>query len=164
VTLQIKFFIVCFALCFSTGCDQGLEPEPPPQYGIAGTIYFRNWPPPDSVRELALAAFKVYPGGDVINEVFQGKARITFVSFVYGDSAASYALLFSPFPPGTYEYIAVGQRFGPNRFSPTDWRIAGVYYSPGDTSRPGTLFVPANQVVQGVNIDVDFRSPPPPPS
>ncbi len=161
MTLQSKFFVVCFALCFSAGCDQGLEPEPPPQYGIAGTIDFRNWPPSDSIRDLRLVAFKKFPTGDIVTEVLQGKARFTPSLAPYGAPAIPYSLILAPLQPGTFEYIVVAQQFGPNVFS--DWRPVGVYYNSGDTTKPGSLFVPANQVVQGVNINVDFRSPPAPP-
>lgn len=158
--LRVFYFIFCFAV-FS-GCDQGLAPEPPPQYGIAGNIYFKNWPPPDSVLDLRLVAFKNYPSGDIVSEVLQGKARFTSTLGPYGADTISYLLLLSPLPPGIYEYIAVAQQFGSNLFR--DWRPVGVYRNnTGDMTRPGSLFVPANQIVQGIDIKVDFRNPPQPP-
>lgn len=153
-----------FVVCLIFGCDQGLIPEPPPQYGISGTIYFRNWPPPDSVRDLAIAALKAYPQGNLFIEFIQQKAPfILFSNVPYGAVDTTYVLLFDPSPPGVYEFIAIAQRFGPERFNPDHWRVAGVYYKLGDTTRAGSVFVSANAIMQGIDLFVDFNNPPPPP-
>lgn len=154
-------FFSGFLLFFISSCDQGIVPEPPPAYGIAGTAYFSNWPPPDSIQDLRLVAFKSYPTGNVVNEVLQGNARFTNRLGPHGAAEISYTLLLSPLQPGTFEYIAVAQQYGPNLFA--DWRAVGVYYAAGDTTRPGTVFVPGNAIVQGVDIYIDFDNPPPPP-
>ena len=165
--------LICGAVVFiviATGvpaCDQGLEPEPPPQYGITGKIFFRNWPPPDSVGELAVAALKDYPQqnpiAEILNGIITGRAVYDFPQYSYGDSVGKYQLLISPLSPGSVAYVAVGRLIGSDFTNPSHWRIAGVYYAPGDTSRPGTVFVPGDQIVQGVDITVDFLNPPPQP-
>jgi len=159
------FFALSLALL---SCEQGLAPEPPPEYGIAGSIYFRNWPPPDSVRAFAIAALKNYPQQNLITEVLNGISNgtvvFTLLSVSYGDSVIQYKLPFSPVTPGTVQYIGVGRFVGSlaDISDPLFWRVAGVYHTPGDTTKAGSVFVPANQIVQ-VNIIVDFLNPPPQP-
>jgi hypothetical protein len=162
---------VLLLLFVLTSCEQGLAPESPPQqgtsdHGIAGTIYFQNWPPPDSVKNLAIVAFREYPQGDLLSEVLRQNPPFILISppdIPYGASDTAYILVFDSSPPGMYEYIAIGQRFGPELFNSNHWRVAGVYYSPGDTTQPGSVLVSENIIVQGIDIYVDFNNPPPPP-
>jgi len=142
-----------------TGCNQGVGPEPLPQYGISGVVKFRNWPPRDSVVDLRLVAFKNFSSQNIIAQLLAGEARFTDSLKPYGAASIHYTLLLSPLQPGNLSYIAVAQRFGASLFA--DWRAVGVFYRSGDTTHPGSVFVPANAVVPGINIDVDFSNPPP---
>ena len=151
--------------CIIPGCDEGLAPSSTAtvssSYGISGTIHFRNWPPADSVVDLRLAALKEHPSSNIVGDVQSGKARFTENSLPYGVDSASYTLLLSPLPPGTFSYIGVAQRFGSDIY--TDWRVVGIYYANGDTTAPGSVVVPVDSIVHGVNIYVDFHDLPPQP-
>jgi len=143
-------------------CDQGLSPESAathgPVYGISGTIFFKNWPPADSVLDLRVVSFKNSPSQDILDEVLQGRAGYTETLQPYGADSVHYTLVLSPIPPGAFAFTAVAQRFGPNVRA--DWKAVGEYYVNGDTSRPGTIIVPADSILPGIDIRVDFRNPP----
>lgn len=160
---KYRYLWAVVLVCVHLSCEQGLEPEPPPKYGISGTVHLTNWPSADSVIDLRVVAFKQYPSGDIIGDVLQGKAKFTPQTLgPYGAASIPYELILEPLPPGIFEYIAVAQQFGPNILR--DWRAVGIYEDTGDTSRvPLPLFVPANEILSGVDIWVDFRNPPPPP-
>ena len=150
------------SLLLSPACDQGLSPESAathgPAYGIAGTIYFKNWPPADSVLDLRTVSFKNFPSQDILDEVLQGRARYTETLQPYGADSVHYTLALSPIPPGQFAYTVVAQRYGPNVRA--DWKAVGEYYANGDTSRPGAVIVPADSILPGIDIRVDFLKPP----
>jgi len=126
-------------------------------------VFFRNWPPADSLFDLRVVAFKQYPSGDIISDVLQGKAKFTPKLQPYGAASIAYQLILEPLPPGRFEYIAVAQQFGPNVFR--DWRPVAIYEDTTDSARvPLSLFVPANEILTPVDIWVDFQNPPPPPA
>ena len=154
--------ILFVSLFHFQGCDQGLSPESAathgPVYGISGTVYFANWPPSDSVLDLRVVSFKNFPSQDIIDEVLQGRAGYTETLQPYGADSLRYTLLLSPIPPGAFAYTVVAQRFGPNIRA--DWKAVGEYYANGDTSGPGIIIVPADSILPGADIRVDFRKPP----
>jgi len=157
----VKAFLL-LSLFQYPACDQGLSPESAaklgPAYGISGTIYFTNWPPTDSVVDLRVVSFKNFPSQDILDEVLQGRARYTETLQPYGADSIHYKLVLSPIPPGAFAYTVVAQRFGPNVRA--DWKAVGEYYANGDTSRPGPIIVPADSILPGIDIRVDFRRPP----
>jgi hypothetical protein len=130
-------------------------------YGISGTVYFRNWPPQDSVVDLRVVSFKNSPSADILNDVLQGKAGFTPTLEPYGADSLHYSLTLNPLAPGAFAYTAVAQRYGQN--INTDWRAVGVYRAGGDTSQPGSIDVPADRLLTGIDIVVDFHHPPPQP-
>jgi len=148
-----------------SGCDDGLAPKtilaPQSIYGIRGTIYFKNWPPSDSIVDLRLAALKNPPSSNIFNDVIQGRVRFSGTLTPYGADSISYELLLAPLSYGTFSYIGVAQQFGQNIRQ--DWRVVGVYYAFGDTTQPGTVNVPADSIVDGINLTVDFQHLPPQP-
>jgi hypothetical protein len=158
----VRLALICIIFA---SCDQGLSPQAPgqqtPPYGISGTIHFRNWPPADSIVDLRVVSFKNYPAGDIFNEVLQGRAGYTSTLQPYGADSVSYTLILSPIPTGPFAYTVVAQRYGQN--INTDWRAVGEFHAAGDTLHPGVIVVPADSIVPGINIDVDFNHPPPPP-
>jgi hypothetical protein len=159
-----NYVIVVLILFGWIGCaEHGLSPEPPPPYGVAGVVTFANWPPVDSVRNLALVLFRNYPSGNLIDIVLDPQKARFFLGFApYRADSVAFQFTISPSPPGWYEYVAVAQQYGPSLQQ--DWRIAGLYSSPEDTGRSAlSLFVPGNDIVRGVNIRVDFDDPPPQP-
>jgi len=147
-------------LLLQAGCDHGLAPEPIPPYGISGTVYFSNWISEDSVFQMRLILFKSHPT-NILLDVLQGKAIFTDSLKPYGASSIPYSLNVSPLPFGRYEYLAVALQYGSNIFS--DWRVVGVYSAPADSGNPSPVFVPANDLLRGIDISVDFSNLPPQP-
>ncbi|HEY6192509.1 MAG TPA: hypothetical protein VI215_09335 [Bacteroidota bacterium] len=161
-SILVAFF---FVLLLSPACEQGLSPEslqhPTSRYGIKGTVHFRNWPPQDSIVDLRVVSFKHLPSQNILDEVLQGRAGFTPRLQPYGADSIAYTLILSPIPAGAFAYTAVAQQFGQN--VNTDWRAVGLYRTGGDTSGPGSITVPEDSIVSGIDIDVDFQHPPPPP-
>ncbi len=155
--------ILVLASLAGHGCDQGLAPQIQtrqiPPYGISGTIYFKNWPPADSILDLRLAALQRYPVQDLFGEILQGRARYSPALAPYGVDSLNYTLILNPLPPGEFPLVGVAEQFGPNLR--TDWRVVGIYYAMGDTTKPGTVTVPADSIVPGINVTVDFLHLPP---
>ncbi len=145
-------------------CEEGLSPASSTTaghtYGISGVIHFRHWPPPDSIRDLRLAALQNYPVASIPNEVLNGRARYSN-SLPWGVDSLRYTLTLAPLPPGTIPFVGVAQQYGPN--VQQDWRVVGEYYAGGDTSHPGSVVVPNDSIVSGIDIFVDFLHPPPQP-
>ena len=172
MTVRISNTIVSYllsiivALCtlVPCGCDQGLAPEPAAPsthvYGIRGVITFKNWPPADSVRDLRLAVLQNYPVENLVNEVLLGRARFTD-RLPYGLDSIAYTLTLTPLPPGRFPLVGVAQQYGPNQLS--DWRVVGVFFANGDTTRPGAIDVPPDSIVSGIDVHVDFQHLPPQP-
>ena len=122
---------------------------------MKGIIHFRHWPPADSVADLRLAALQNYPVDDLVGEVLQGRAQFTeSLLSAFGLDSVAYTLLLAPLPPGRIPFVGVAQRFGPN--VQTDWRVVGIYYAPNDTSTPGSVIVPPDSVIGGIDVTVDF--------
>lgn len=155
----IGILFVLILICFAS-CDHGLAPVSVsvPQSGIRGFVYFSHWPPADSVVDLRLAALGNPPSSNLINEVLQGKAKFTISLTPYGADSIAYTLILSP---GKYVYVGVAQQFGPN--IEQDWRVVGVYHAVGESVNPDSVTVPADSVVNGINVYVDFNNIPPQP-
>ena len=159
-----------FLLVLQSGCDEGLAPpeaneQPTPTASsFSGTVTFAGWSAVDSLYDLRLVAFTVFPPADVINEVLQGRAvvypAIGGESFAMrGADSVSYTLELAP---GVYPYIAVAHRFGPNLFA--DWRPVGQYDLDTNLTVPSPVEVIAGMNTSGINIHVDFENPPPDPT
>ncbi|MBI5475566.1 MAG: hypothetical protein HY964_02375 [Ignavibacteriales bacterium] len=146
------------------GCDKGLSPIDESQgggsvtKGISGTIHFINWPPESTLVDLRLVAFKNYPPGDIVAEVMQGNAQFTETLKPYFSDSLSYTLVLTSGAWSSIQYIVVAQQFGPN--IQADWKMVGVYYSPGDSTKPGSINLPSDGIVNGINIKVNFLNPP----
>jgi hypothetical protein len=157
-----RVILVTGLMALLAGCDKGIAPEStgtagPPPYGVSGTVYFQHWPPVDSVIDLRVVAFTTYPPGDIVSEVLSGRAKYTN-TLPYGVDSVTYSIDLTPIQPGSIPFIAVGQQYGQN--IQQDWRLVGEYYTDGDTSQPGSIYVPVDSIVPGVNIFVDFNNPP----
>lgn len=125
--------------------------------GIEGIINFRNWPAESTLVDLRLVAFKNYPPGDIVSEVMLGNAQFTESLKPYFSDSLAYMLLLNGMPWNVIQYIVVAQQYGPN--IQADWKMVGVYYSPGDTSKPGSVALSPSGVNGGINITVDFLNP-----
>ncbi len=161
--LYLSIFILTFY-----GCDKGLAPlsaESAQKAGFSGTITFKgNWP--EGITRTHIIVFK-----DPINSAGDfNLLNLSYISyeipygvkeFVFNTSVDS---AYIPIDAGEYSYVVVAQSSIPTvSFNRTDWTVAGVYYANGDTTTPGKLLIPANTVVQNINITCDFNSPPPQP-
>jgi len=152
------------------GCDKGVGPKSQENGGgttgngtFTGLITYRNWPTPDSLKDLRLVAFQVFPPRDIVSEVLAGRA---VVYPPLGDTALvpffvdtlSYSVTA---PAGTYAYVVVAQRYGPNVLA--DWRPVGQYDLDTNLAVPSPVVVTASQTTRDINISVDFVNRPPPP-
>lgn len=151
--------VVTVALVLS-GCNEGLAPRIETS-GISGVIRYKNWPPPDSLRDLRLVAFKQFPPTNIILDVLQGRAIVypgigdTALVPFYVDS-----LIYSaPLPAGRYEYVVIAQQYGPNVF--TDWRPVGQYDLDSNYAVPSPVIVYEGATTRFIDFNVDFRNPPP---
>ncbi len=163
--MKEKFFIFIFCILCFIYCDKGLSPYdiPQEQSGISGTVYFQNWPPPDSLFDIRVVIFREYPPQNIVGEIISGNAflypslndtvRIPF----YIDSLF-YAM---ELEPGTYEYLVVAHQFGTEVYK--DWQVAGQYDITPQDSLPTTIHLEEGQLLIDLNIWVDFDSLPPQP-
>ena len=141
-------------------CDHGLSPSDATIItGISGVItYEDNWPPPDSLIQLRLVAFKKFPPQNVIVEVLTGDAivypPIDSSSLNFYVNIQEYLM---KLPQDTFEYIVVAQQFGSDILN--DWRAVGQYDTDSD-SLPTTIILKENDLFQNINIHVDFDNLP----
>lgn len=152
------------AVLLMAGCDEGLKPTMTVQAGrFSGLITYQNWPPRDSLVDLRLVAFRTFPPRDIVGEVLQGQA------YVYpglGDTALVPFFVDSlryivTVPSGTYQYVIVAQRFGPDLYK--DWRAVGQYVRDVHLTTPSSVDVAPDSTTNDIDINVDFLHPPPPP-
>jgi|WetSurMetagenome_2_1015567.scaffolds.fasta_scaffold84294_2 hypothetical protein len=165
--LPISIILGC-VMIFLLSCDKGVGPTQqaatPAQSGyMAGTIRFQNWPPADSLVDLRLVAFQNFPPTNIVNEVLAGAAEVYPVlgdtnHLPYYVSSTGYV---AKFTARQYKYIVVAQRYGPGLTS--DWRAVGQYDLDSNYAVPSAATVVANDTTRNININVDFRNPPPPP-
>jgi len=157
--ISLTFLIFTGILLVS--CDHGLDPEQAlGDPGFGGTISVRMaWPPPDSVRQLRVVAFRTYPPNEVLTEVLNGTAVFSD-ELPYGEAEISYTIQ-DPTFRGVFEYIAVAQNYGPDLF--TQWRAVGVYTVTGDVQLPSPVDLGDGRFVEGIDIVVDFINLPPQP-
>lgn len=145
------------------GCTGGLDPAMVPVEGkIAGTVWFRGpWPPADSVLDLRVVAFQVYPPTNVLEEVLSGRALFSErLLAALSVESAPYELVV-PQPPVVFRYIVVAQQYGPDIFR--HWRVVGVYTRDTVSYRPDSLLVEPGGVYPNVDIQVNFERLPPQP-
>ena len=152
----------------AAACDEGLEPPPvgPAVFPgrISGTVRFVNWDSAGAVVDLRLVAFRNFPPRDIVGEVLQGNAAIyppLGGSQLATPGTDSVTYTFS-LTPGTYQYVAVAQQFGPDVMS--NWRAVGQYDLDSNLAVPSAVTVTERETVTGIDITVDFDNLPPPPA
>jgi hypothetical protein len=143
-------------------CDKGLSPFDTDSgfAGISGTIYFKNWPPADSLFDIRIVAFREFPPLDIASEVISGRAIIfpdlsdtSRIPFYIDSLQYTMAL-----EKGIFEYLAVAHQFGPNFFN--DWQAAGQYDITPQDSLPSSIFLEEGELITDILIYVDFDSLP----
>ena len=143
-------------------CDHGLKPtdsESDQKSGISGYISYQNWPPADSLKDLRLVIFKKFPPDNILGEVISGNA------IVYPGLNESNLLFYTDttnfiveLEPGIYEYVVIAQQYGPNINS--DWLAVGQYDTVITDRLPTKITAKPGQILQNINIHVDFHNLP----
>jgi len=161
-----RFFLVGVLLLPS--CDTGLSPLNEPS-GFRGVVRFRNWPPPDSVREIRIVAFERYPtdSAGIIATLLAGQAAVypelerrlpRFVDSIEYEFTTKKGLNLKV---TNYQYVIVAQQYGSNVLA--DWRPAGVHSRRPNSFDPAPVRVLLHRIIPNIDIDVDFNTPPPRP-
>lgn len=130
---------------------------------MSGVIRYQHWPPQDSLLDLRIVAFTVFPPSNIVNEVLLRRAIVyppledtALVPFFVDSLAYIFSL-----PPNEYKYIVVAQQFGPT--VTTDWRAVGQYDLDSNLSVPSPVTIVADDTTRDIDINVDFANPPPQP-
>ncbi|GAB4295642.1 MAG: hypothetical protein Kow0098_18110 [Ignavibacteriaceae bacterium] len=164
--IKALLIIISFLLAY---CDHGIAPDYSQETaGFSGTVTFLGqWP--DSVKRTHIVVFE----NPLLTEADFNAFNLRYVSneIPFGVKTYEYSSLDTAvipvgglLPAGTYSYVAVAQSFTEEvSLERKDWVVAGVYYSGDDTTKPGTLVIPENTLVDNINIICDFNNPPPQP-
>lgn len=146
-------------------CNQGLEPiKEEDKLEIRGLITFvngkDNFPPIDSLKDLRVAFFQEYPdSANILNDFISGNLIFTDDTLNYNVDTASYSKILET-PPVSFKYICVVQNYG----GLLDWKVVGLYTDDTVNYTPKTLFIDKkNGELNKVNINVNFKNPPPQP-
>lgn len=158
--------ILIASLVLFTACDKGIappavSPAPNPNGSFSGTVTFQNWGVADTLYDLRLIAFIVFPPDDVIDEVLRGRAAVHpplggGVLALAGADSVTYQL---HLPAGIYPYIVVAQQFGPDLFN--DWKPVGQYDLDSNLTDPTPIEITAGENLHDIDIIVDFANLPP---
>jgi hypothetical protein len=173
VLVSLMRFLILINLClFLGGCDGGLAPPPPAEPGFSGTVYFApgSWPSTDSLVSIMIFASKIFPldSATTVSGLFSDPPLI----FVYPSMSESLRPFFIdsisyvfPLRSGTYKYIGVVQQISSDVLhnSIRVFRVVGFYKNPANLAQPGNVIVNDSSQVKDINIQVDFRNPPPQP-
>ena len=169
---MMRILILVILCVFIAACDGGLAPPPPSELGFSGTVYFTpgSWPPTDSLVSIMIFASTIYPldSATTVSGLFSDPPLI----FVYPSMSESLRPFFAdsisylfPLRSGTYKYIGVVQQISSDLLhsSIRVFRVVGFYKNATQPSQPGSVIVNDTSQVHEINIQVDFRNPPPQP-
>lgn len=158
--------LIIFATLGIISCDQGLSPEQETSQttGVSGTVYFQNWPPPespppDSVYDIRLVLFPVFPADSTImDDIIAGRAILypglsDENRLPLNVDSLNYQIQLEA---GIYEYFAVAHQYGSNVFS--DWQVVGHYDTTGQDLLPTAIYVEEGHLLEGITIFADFDS------
>ncbi len=157
----MKFLLIGIVIFFVISCDHGIKPPDLPEQktAISGTIFYTNWPVADSLQNLKLVIFKIFPPADIVSEVIAGNAiaypeNLT-ENLPYNQDSTIYEM---ELEPGDYAYVVIAQQFGADVFN--DWRAVGQYDTTLADSLPSSLTVVQDSVLKNIDIYVDFKNLP----
>jgi hypothetical protein len=160
--MKLLYNYIIFLTLFVAGCDKGIAPETETGVtGFSGTITFSGeWP--DSVQRTHLVVFRnpLNSAADfnILNLSYVSKG-IPYGSELFIHNSNDSAVV--EISAGAYSYVAVAQSKSPElSLNRPDWYVIGVYYLPGDSSKPGSLIIPSNTVISNINIHCDYNNPP----
>ncbi len=138
-------------------CDGGLKPEPATTNcpaGVCGVVHFRG-AVPDSTDYVRVVVYAFVPTTAAELTAFAGFSD----PLPLGGDSAFYSCCITPLQPGTYGWIlVVWKKLGvlDVTTAPDLLREAGIYFDPSDSTRFGTVAVPANGGVGGIDMVADF--------
>ncbi len=158
--ITIFLFLMLFTFA---ACDHGLGPTTEIT-GMRGSISYLNWPPPDSLLDLRLVVFKNYPPENILLTVLTDTAFVYPGLEVPAPGLPLYVdttVFKMEVDPGTYDYVVVAQRFGPEVTA--DWRAVGQYDTMLSDSLPTAITITRGELLKDINIVVDFNQLPPQP-
>ncbi|MDX1702500.1 MAG: hypothetical protein R3250_17860 [Melioribacteraceae bacterium] len=165
---SIRTLLISVTVIFYS-CDHGIEPRPSETSGFSGEVNFIS-PWPDSVRRSFLVVFEnplLTPEDFTINNLkfLSREIQLGIQSHKFNSMDSAYIPPApGPFESGSYAFVAVVQQSTDVlSLARKDWFVSGIYYTQGDTTKPGVLTIPENTFVRNVNIRVDFNNPPPQP-
>jgi hypothetical protein len=168
-----SYFIIIIALAASftfISCDKGIAPiagSNAAPSGFDGKVtFYGNWP--QGIQQTYIVVFQqpLKSSSDffppnlsyVVGPIPYGATEYIYNS-IDDNGVSSFTL-----SPGIYNYIVVVQSTKANlSLNRSDWTVAGIYYSPGDTTTPGTLIIQSGDITHNINITCNFNSPPPQP-
>ena len=156
-----KILLIIFLSLWFLKCDQGLSPEQGTSQitGVSGTVYFQNWPPADSLFDIRLVLFPVFPAdSSIMDDIIAGRA------IVYPGLSDDNRLPLNvdslnyqiQLEAGAYEYFAVAHQYGSNVFS--DWQVVGHYDTTGQDLLPTAIYIEEGQLLEDITIFADFDS------
>ncbi|MFP4369219.1 MAG: hypothetical protein ACLFR2_06545 [Candidatus Kapaibacterium sp.] len=155
----MKYFLLIIISILLASCGEGLQP--PEKSYLRGRVIFQNdsagWPPPDSLNDLRIIAFKNFPPDDFLIEVLEGRAYFTDETLPFYSDTAEFELDIND-APVLLKYIAVAHQYG----SLLEWQAVGVYNETGvDTLHTQVMMeLGANEYIE---IKADFKKLPPQP-
>lgn len=160
---KILSIMIFSFLVLIIGCDHGIAPRnEPPRTGFSGKIIFRNnWP--SDIYQTRVVAFR-----ETIRTVADFNIfNIGFISDTIPFGVLEYVYesdknpLIEPAVGTTLKYIVVAQAIVPNPLPRRqDWRVAGIYYSPLDSTKYGSVTIEQGIFKRNIDIVVDFNNPP----
>ena len=167
----MKYLTVIIFCLLLASCDAGLAPPPPVELGFSGTVHFTpgSWPT-DSLFNLWIFASQIYPLDSA--KVYSGLFSMPNTIFLYPSITQSFPLsevdsipYSFPLSSGSYKYVGVIQQVSPDliNLGIRVFRVVGFYKDSINRSQPGSVLVNDRYQVKGININVDFRNPPPQP-
>lgn len=159
--------ILLLSVFIFVSCDKGLSPDlADVNPGFGGTITFSGEWNPDIVQTHVVVFKNPLLSIDDFN-VF----NLTFVSDIIPNGSESYEYstyderaLISNVEAGAISYVAVAQSLRDTlTLNRADWIVVGIFYSQGDTTKPGVINLPEGEYLNDINIHCDFSNPPPQP-
>ncbi len=141
-------------------CQEGLDPTiPKGDSYVKGRVIVisgsNSWPNPDSALEMRVVGFKEYPPKDILNDVIAGNAFISDTLPRFLDTIPFKLKIEKP--PEEIRYLVVAIRYG----TIFEWRVVGVYSDEMSYERkPKKILVSKGQIVEKIDILVDFKNLP----
>ncbi len=158
-----KIFITIILIYLLVSCDGGLSPveeEISGGPGFSGKITFiGEWPA--DVKLTYVVLFK----DPLISALDFNAFNLKYVSLPIPIGASEFTFssnesLFGQVEPGDFAYLAVAQSTSETlNLNRSFWRVAGVYKSAVGAPE-GNITIPADRVLQNLDIVCDFNNPP----